>query len=344
MKDPDREDSIRSFFQTHTGEMVVVPGVAPDQLPAKIRELLPKLMESNIVDKLFQVDGLKQEKTSWFALLDCLFTFRCDGCNSIPVIFEGAVFSKNGATYFTEGGHVATIPATGRILAIQKGYHFLLNGHCAPCDRSRYVIASHHPEFVPIINSFALEALGLECPEAHGFIALPSWIDTYFTKKKFDRKFAQQTVIRLTETLFTLLKSAQERQLPRKLGIKERSDNIKMDLKRLLPQVMDEIQFCGFIKGVFHFYLIYVLFSRNRIAALDPKLEKLHISQVIKQAKEQAPLLSPGKKVECFVVSLVLIAETYRKLTNSELPLPQWIQPFCDKHLKRFFHPKGDST
>ncbi|MFW9853703.1 MAG: hypothetical protein ACFFFG_01490 [Candidatus Thorarchaeota archaeon] len=341
MKDPERDEIVKSFFQTHTGELAYVPGVTPDQLPAKIKDILPSLVESDIAIKLLQIDGLKEDKTSKFALIDCLFNFRCDVCNGVPVIFEGAAFSKNGMTYFTEDGQEASIPTTGQISAVQEGYHFLLNGYCAQCDRSRYVIASHHPEIVPLINTFATEALGLIHPDTTGFIALPSWIDTYFSKKEFDKKFAQRTVIRLTTTLFTLGKATASRRLPGNLKDQETAEGVKNDLQMLLPEIKDELEFCGFVKGVFHFQMIYVLFRRNLIQALESKHPHLKIQQVIAQAKKHASSLAPGKKAECFVIGLLLIAETYRTLTNSMLPLPHWVRPYCEGPLKQYFR-KGD--
>ncbi len=229
---------------------------------------------------------------------------------------------------------------------MNDGYHFYLEHKCPLCAERSAVVATFRKKIAQLINSYIkwtnLPKNG-SSPTA-GFIARPTWITTYFHKKRIDLSYAQKTALACIKRYRDLKTSRDTRVLPLDKFQIELNEGLLDVLRNLIPPLHTEEQFCGLIKGTYIFLLMYYLDDLHHFRHLDPSNNfSFSFSALQKEFRVVAKTLTYEEKKGVLSFSILLVDAAYQSLTLQSLPVPKWVNSFREFISRLFPHFRTES-
>ncbi|MFX1282534.1 MAG: hypothetical protein ACFFB5_02725 [Promethearchaeota archaeon] len=96
-------------------------------------------------------------------------------------------------------------------------------------------------------------------------------------------------------------------------------------LLNLIPQVQTEKEFCGLIKGVFHYTAIQTLALRKKIKL---PMKKFIFQKILRQVLPKIPSLALNQRKILLANAILLVGDAYYQLTHSSLTIPTWVAQY----------------
>jgi len=327
------DENVKNFFETHnSAKILTLPEMTPEELKDLSTQIRPILIQSPILMRVFTIKGLKKHRDSMNTLLSCVYHLKCEHCGTPPVIFEVAVFHPEGVTNIFDDKTVS-VPPPVYSWPILEGFHFLVNCRCPKCEETFFTIATYQYEVGQFINSYALSAA--EIKDSHkekmGFIVRYSWMNTYFEKKEFDKKFIQKTTLACIKCYHDLKKAPASRHMSSESFYMETGQGIIDVIRNLIPQITTEIEFCGLIKGVHFFNMIEAGDRIFQFESLNPSVKQFSFTRVQQEFKIITPTI-PNKEKKAFLAAAISSVDTaYQLLTSKTIPMPKWVTAYLEE-------------
>ncbi|MFX1284336.1 MAG: hypothetical protein ACFFB5_11805 [Promethearchaeota archaeon] len=325
------DEKVKRFFETHnSSKALTLPDMTPEVLEDMSNQIEPILLRSPVLVRVFDLDGVKNNRDSMRTLLSCVYHVKCVQCDTPPVIFEVYVFHPEGIISFFEDKSVS-IPQEYS-WPIYEGCHFLINCRCSKCEDTFFGVATYIHEIGQFINAYAMSVSDIKDAyrDEMGFIVRYSWIKSYFEKKKFDKKFLQKTTLACIKHYHTLKKAPKTRYQSNESFYLETGEGILDVTRNLIPQITTEKEFCSLIKGVHLFYMMEAGDRIFQFESLDPSVRHFSLTKIQQEFKTIAPTI-PNEEKKVFLATAILTVNTaYQELTSMPIPLPKWVSVYLD--------------
>lgn len=330
-KDTHKDIQTRNFFETHgSAEIVTASDIIPEMREEAAKRFDLILKQSPVLQQALNIKGLTDHYRSMRALSTSAYYIRCKGCENIPVVNEVVVFHPHGRErFFKDGTHISAPPPN--VWPVEDGFHFILGYSCTHCLESDSTIATFTrqaglllQEYVKWTNSPKDGSTSTE-----GFIVKQSWIKTYFEKKKIDLSYAQKVASACIKCYRELKRTCKKRQLSGPLFDTEVIGGILDVIRNFIPPIESERQFCGLIKGVYFFTLVYYQDKEYNLRTLDSASNlPFSLHELKKEFKGTAQKLTYDEKKNLLASAILYVENAYQSLSLLPMPVPDWVDLF----------------
>ena len=323
----------RNFFETHgSGEIVTALDVTLDMREDGVKRFDLIRKKSPIFKQALSIKGLKAHNRSMRALTASTYYIRCKKCENIPLVTQVVVFHTKGMErFFEDGTHIsAPFPFDG--WQVKDGFHFLIEFRCTHCFEAHSTIATFKRPIALLIQEYVKWTNQHNQPKnesGSGFMVKPSWIKTYFVEKKIDLKYAQKTASACIKRYLDIKNARNKHQLSGMSFDKEVIEGILDVIRNLTPPIESETQFCGLIKGVYFFTLVYYQDKEYNFPHLDPTSNLPFSFNKLKQEfKVTARKLTYDEKKGLLASAILYVENVYKSLTLHPMTVPDWVSSF----------------
>ena len=215
---PADDPHIRAFFEKHgSGEVCNASDISEEMREVGAVRFTAIKQHSPVLEQVLAIDGVQTHQRSMRALTSSAYYIRCKKCEILPVVTQAVVFHPQGIIRIFEDESIITAPPPAEFQwPVNDGYHFYLEYKCPLCAERSAVVATFRKKIAQLINSYIKwtnQPKNGSSPTA-GFIACPTWITTYFHKKRIDLSYAQKTALACIKAYRDLKTSRDTRVLP----------------------------------------------------------------------------------------------------------------------------------
>lgn len=320
----------RYFFETHgSGEIVTALDITLDMREDAVKRFDLIRKKSPILEQALSIKGLKTHNRSMRALTASTYYVRCKKCENIPLVTQVVVFHTEGMErFFEDGTHVSASPPFDD-WPVKDGFHFLIEYRCTHCFESNSTVVTFKRPIALLIQEYVKWTNQHKDESSPGFIAKPSWIKTYFVEKKIDLIYAQKAASACIKRYLDIKSTRNKRHLSGMSFDIEVIEGILDVIRNLIPPIESETQFCGLIKGVYFFTLVYYQDKEYNFPHLDPTSNLPFSFNKLKQEfKVTARKLSHNEKKYLLASAILYIENVYKSLTLHPMTIPNWVSSY----------------